>query len=51
MFCAARVCGCGCCLRRPLVSMIGYARPLLVWWVQEVHGRFRDVWVLPDRST
>lgn len=28
--------GHGCCPRRPLVPMIGYARPLLVWWVQEV---------------
>ena len=22
--------------------MIGYARPLLVWWVQEVRGQFYD---------
>jgi hypothetical protein len=26
----------GCCPRRPLVQVIGCARPLLVWWVQEV---------------
>ncbi len=37
------------CPRRPLVPMIGYARPLLVWWVQEVRGQFRDDWELPRR--
>jgi len=25
-----------CYPRRPLVPMIGYARPLLVWWAQEI---------------
>jgi hypothetical protein len=24
--------------------MIGYAWPLLVWWVREVRGQFRDDW-------
>jgi hypothetical protein len=24
--------------------MIGHARPLLVWWVQEVRGQFRYDW-------
>jgi hypothetical protein len=32
-----------------LVLMSGYAQPLLVWWVQEVHGKFRDDWELPRR--
>ncbi len=27
--------------------MIGHARLLLVWWVQEVRGQFRDDWELP----
>jgi hypothetical protein len=27
--------------------MIGYTRPLVVWWVQEVRGQFRDDWELP----
>ena len=41
--------GHGCCPRRLLVPMIGYARPLLVWWVQEVRGQFCDDWELPRR--
>jgi hypothetical protein len=27
--------------------MIGYAWPLLVWWVQQVRGQFRYDWELP----
>jgi hypothetical protein len=45
MFCAARL--EGHCCRRPLVPVIGCARPLLVWWVQEVCGRCRGDWELP----
>src|SRR5205823_6443798 len=30
-----------------LVPMLGDARPLLVWWVQEVRGQFTDDWELP----
>ena len=41
MFYVAGCEGHGCCLRRPLVPMIGYARPLL--------GQFRDDWVVPRR--
>ena len=41
--------GHGCCPRRGLVPMTGYARLLLVWWVQEVRGQFRDDWELPRR--
>jgi integrase len=33
--------------RERLVPMLGDARPLLVWWVQEVRGEFRDDWRLP----
>jgi hypothetical protein len=41
--------GHGCCPRCRLVPMIGYARPLLAWWVQEARGQFRDGWELPRR--
>jgi hypothetical protein len=30
--------------------MIGHARPLLVWWVREDRGQFRDDWKLPRRQ-
>src|SRR5262249_13077660 len=33
--------------RERLVPMLGDARPLLVWWVQEVRGQFTDEWELP----
>ena len=33
--------------RERLVPMLGDARPLLVWWVTEVRGQFRDDWELP----
>jgi integrase len=33
--------------RERLVPMLGEARPLLVWWVQEVRGEFRDDWTMP----
>ena len=33
--------------RERLVPMLGEARPLLVWWVREIRGEFRDDWALP----
>jgi site-specific recombinase XerD len=33
--------------RQRLVPMLGDARALLVWWVTEVRGEFRDDWQLP----
>jgi integrase len=33
--------------RERLVPMLGDARPLLIWWVREVRGEFRDDWDLP----
>lgn len=33
--------------RQRLVPMLGDARALLVWWVTEVRGEFRDDWRLP----
>jgi integrase len=33
--------------RERLVPMLGDARRLLVWWVQEVRGEFSDDWALP----
>ena len=27
--------------------MLGDARPLLIWWVQDVRGQFADDWELP----
>ncbi len=33
--------------RQRLVPMLGDARALLVWWVREVRGEFRDDWQLP----
>ena len=33
--------------RERLVPMLGDARHLLVWWVQEVRGEFSDDWDLP----
>ena len=33
--------------RQRLVPLLGRARPLLVWWVQQVRGEFRDDWQLP----
>jgi integrase len=33
--------------RERLVPMLGEARPLLVWWVEEVRGEFRDDWTMP----
>jgi DNA-binding Xre family transcriptional regulator len=30
-----------------MVPMLGDARPLLIWWVQDVRGQFRDDWELP----
>jgi integrase len=33
--------------RERLVPMLGDARALLVWWVQQVRGEFRDDWRLP----
>jgi integrase len=30
--------------RERLVPMLGDARPLLIWWVTEVRGQFRDEW-------
>ena len=33
--------------RERMVPMLGDARPLLIWWVTEVRGQFRDEWELP----
>jgi site-specific recombinase XerD len=33
--------------RERMVPMLGDARPLLIWWVTEVRGQFRDDWELP----
>jgi site-specific recombinase XerD len=33
--------------RERLMPMLGDARPLLIWWVREVRGEFRDDWDLP----
>jgi integrase/recombinase XerD len=33
--------------RERMVPMLGDARPLLIWWVREVRGEFRDDWELP----
>jgi integrase len=33
--------------RERMVPMLGDARPLLVWWVQDIRGQFRDDWELP----
>jgi site-specific recombinase XerD len=33
--------------RERLVPMLGDARALLIWWVQEVRGEFDDEWELP----
>jgi integrase len=33
--------------RERLVPMLGDARGLLVWWVRQVRGEFRDDWQLP----
>jgi integrase len=33
--------------RERLVPLLGDARALLVWWVREVRGEFRDDWQLP----
>jgi hypothetical protein len=30
--------------------MIGYARPLVVWWVQEIRDQFRHDWGLLPRG-
>jgi hypothetical protein len=31
-----------------LALISGYAQPLVVWRVQEVHGKFRDDWDCRD---
>jgi integrase/recombinase XerC len=36
--------------RERLVPMIGDARPLLIWWIEEVRGEFRDDWTMPRAS-
>jgi site-specific recombinase XerD len=33
--------------RERLIPMLGDARQLLMWWVQDVRGEFRDDWELP----
>lgn len=33
--------------RERLVPMLGDARPLLTWWIEEVRGEFRDDWTMP----
>jgi integrase len=33
--------------RERMVPMLGDARPLLIWWVQDVRGQFGDDWELP----
>ncbi len=33
--------------RERMVPMLGDARPLLIWWVQDVRGQFADDWELP----
>jgi hypothetical protein len=50
VFGAAGLCGVTAAGQGALVPMIGYAWPLLVWWVREVRGQFRDDWELPPAT-